>query len=119
MGSQNLGGMSTLGAPTHIPVDTVAQDLWEGAWVGWEVRPLGRGEGVCLSPTLAVSGVAGPVLPWQLNRNLIDSQENPSLYGPSPLQEAPSIGCNPSLRTRTPGPHCSPPSEPGARSLGS
>lgn len=45
-----------------------------GRWMGWEERPPGR-EGVGLSPTLAVSGIAGPVLPWQPDRSLIDSQE--------------------------------------------
>lgn len=54
MGSQDLGGMSMLGAPTHIPGETVAQDLWEGGWGGrrglqaervWAFPPLWRSVG--------------------------------------------------------------------------
>lgn len=107
------------GAPTPIPGETVAQHFWEGGW-GGRARPLGgEGRRVGLSPTLVVSGVDRPLLPWQPDRSLIDSQERtlPCL-DPHPFRE-PLVWTAVLLGTRSPGLQCPPPPDPGTRSLGS
>lgn len=73
-----------------------------------------------LSPTLAISGVDRPVLPWQPDRSLIDNQDRtlPCL-DPHPCRQPLVRAVIPLWEPGVQAPQCPPPSDPEARSLGS